>query len=223
MPDWLVLLINLTIIWGLIWVMMNNSVTAKVNKLFVVLQASLGGVTLISASYTNYLIDMSDSMSFGIGLFGCIKLLQSLDDSWSRAKPGFRKIGLKHGAEQLLLLGWLDGKITYPDAIRLQRDIESVVGMPRLVRVDDLFAGESFVKSLCSNYKCILIHINPSLKNRVDSLINAACYADVVRLTHDLQAEWDTENKLFVLEVAPLILNLGSELLYQAWLESVEN
>jgi hypothetical protein len=222
MPNWLVLIINLCIIWGLVWVTTRNSVSATANKLFIMVQSALGGVTLVSASYTNYLIDLSDSMSFGIALFGVIKLVQSLDDRWSRAKPGFRKIGRKHGAEQLLVLGWMDGKVAHLDAQRLQRDIEAVVSMSQVARVDDLFAGESFVKSLCSKYKCLLVHFRPDQTAAVDAVLNSETFAPVLRKTHDLQSEWDTENKQFVAEVAPLILDLGADLLHQAWQASVQ-
>ena len=222
MPNWLVLIINLCIIWGLVWVTTRNSVSATANKLFIMVQSALGGVTLVSASYTNYLIDLSDSMSFGIALFGVIKLVQSLDDRWSRAKPGFRKIGRKHGAEQLLVLGWMDGKVAHLDAQRLQRDIEAVVSMSQVARVDDLFAGESFVKSLCSKYKCLLVHFRPDQIAAVDAVLNSETFAPVLRKTHDLQAEWDTENKQFAAEVAPLILDLGADLLHQAWQASVQ-
>jgi CHASE2 domain-containing sensor protein len=221
-PNWLVLIINLCIIWGLVWVTTRNSVSVTANKLFVIVQSALGGVTLVSASYTNYLIDLSDSMSFGIALFGVIKLVQSLDDRWSRAKPGFRKIGRKHGAEQLLVLGWMDGKVTHLDAQRLQRDIEAVVSMSQVARVDDLFAGESFVKSLCSKYKCLLVHFRPDQLAGIEAVLNSPAFAPVLRKSHDLQAEWDTENKQFVAEVAPLILDLGADLLHQAWQASVQ-
>lgn len=222
MPNWLVLIINLCIIWGLVWVTTRNAVSATTNKLFVFVQSALGGVTLVSASYTNYLIDLSDSMSFGIALFGVIKLVQSLDDRWSRAKPGFRKIGRNHGAEQMLVLGWMDGKLFHLDAQRLQRNIEAVVSMSQVARVDDLFAGESFVKSLCAKYKCLLVHLRPEHAAGIEAILNSEAFAPVIRRTHNLQSEWDTENKQFAAEVAPLILDLGADLLQQAWQDSLQ-
>jgi hypothetical protein len=222
MPNWAMLVINLFIIWVLVWITTQISVSDKANKLFVILQASMGSITLVSASYTNYLIDMSDSMSFGIGLFGVIKLLQNLDDRWSRAKPGFRKIGQKHGAEQLLALGWLDDKLPQVDAIRLHREIESIVGMSQVVRVDDLFAGESFLKPICSKCTCLLVHINPNDLSIINTILNELAFTDVMQFTHDLKTAWDTENRQFAAEVAPHILELGSELLEQEWLRSNE-
>lgn len=222
MPNWAMLVINLFIIWVLVWITTQNSVSDNANKLFVILQASMGSITLVSASYTNYLIDMSDSMSFGIGLFGVIKLLQNLDDRWSRAKPGFRKIGQKHGAEQLLALGWLDDKLPQVDAIRLHREIESIVGMSQVVRVDDLFAGESFLKPICSKCTCLLVHINPADSSSINTILSELAFADVMQVTHDLKSAWDTENRQFAAEVAPHILELGSELLQQEWLRSNE-
>ncbi len=221
MPNWLVLLLNLGIIWGLVWLTTTNAVSATANKLFVLIQSGLGVVTLVSASYTNYLIDLSDSMSFGIALFGVIKLVQSLDDRWSRAKPGFRKIRRKHGAASLVLLGWLDGKISHLDAQQLQRAIEIEVGMPQVARVDDLFAGESFVKSHCSKYKCLLVHVNVRHEEKLNAILNDPRFAAILRKTHALQSDWDTESKAFASEVAPLILNMGADLLHEAWMNSL--
>jgi CHASE2 domain-containing sensor protein len=91
MPNSVGLLINLITIWVLIWMSLRQKSSSFLNKIFVLAQSGLGGITLLSASYSNYLIDLSDSMSFGLSVFAAIKLVQSMDDRWSRARPGFRK------------------------------------------------------------------------------------------------------------------------------------
>lgn len=217
MPNWLVLLINLVIIWGLVWITMRNVVSSAANKLFVVIQSGMGLITLVSASYTNYLIDLSDSMSFGIALFGVIKLVQSLDDRWSRARPGFRKIKRQHGAAHLLIAGWLDGDISATTAQHLQRTVEKEVGMLQVARIDDLFAGESFLKSQCAKFKCLLIHANDSQLESVQTALALPEFNSVFCKTHALRTEWDTENKKLALEIAPLILELGAQLMNDVW------
>lgn len=217
MPNWLTLLINLVIIWGLVWITMTNVVSSAANKLFVLIQSGLGLITLISASYTNYLIDLSDSMSFGIALFGVIKLIQSLDDRWSRARPGFRRLKRKHGAAHLLIAGWIDGELSQTTVQHLQRSIEREVGMLQVVRIDDLFAGESFIKSQCAKFKCLLVHANDTQLDRVQQALTSQEFSSVVCKAHSLQTEWDTENKQLATEISPLILELSAQLMSEAW------
>ena len=199
---------GLNFIWRVEWDIVNEEFGAAI--------AIFG--TVISAAIA---LLIAVPLSFGIALFGVIKLVQSLDDRWSRAKPGFRKIRRKHGAASLVLLGWLDGKISHLDAQQLQRAIEIEVGMPQVARVDDLFAGESFVKSHCSKYKCLLVHVNVRHEEKLNAILNDPRFAAILRKTHALQSDWDTESKAFASEVAPLILNMGADLLHEAWMNSL--
>ncbi|MBV5336029.1 CHASE2 domain-containing protein, partial [bacterium] len=66
LPDALALVINLVTIWSLVWLSNRRPLSSVMNQAFFVLQSCLVGITLLSASYTHYLIDLSDSMSFGL-------------------------------------------------------------------------------------------------------------------------------------------------------------
>ena len=196
---------------------MRNLVSATANKLFVLLQSTLGFITLISASYTHYLIDLSDSMSFGMALFGVIKLVQSLDDRWSRAKPGFRHLRIHHHAQWLMVVGWLDRDVSAKEAQALQKHIEKAVGLAQVARIDDLFGGESFVKSPCAQFKCLLVHGSESQLDQVRSQIIAIHPSALFKSIHPLQTEWNTESQQLAAEIAPIVLDVGARLLEKSW------
>jgi CHASE2 domain-containing sensor protein len=214
LPDWAVLLINLLAIWGLVWMALSATKPAFLNKIFVLAQSGMGGLTLLMASYTNYLIDLSDSMSFGLAVFGAIKMVQSLDDSWSRAKPGMRRVVRDKHSGTLLLLGYRDSQLSAVMAGQLQKALEAIVGMPKVVRVDDLFGGESFIKASCSDYSCLMLLVEPAQWLAVQALLAQPDYANWLRQDqHALEVPWDPNDSHFGQVVSPkLLLNCAAVL-----------
>ena len=221
LPNIATYLINLLTIWVLVWMNLQQKTVGFMNKAFVVVQSGLGSITLLSASYTNYLIDLSDSMSFGLSVFAAIKLVESMDDRWSRARPGFRKARQSKLKGQLFLLGFLDHRVTTGQAKALQIDVERIVGLPNVVRVDDLFGGESFIKSQCSQFKALLVNVAPNQSESIKLLLAQADYLHVDVATHEMTNTWDPENKDFTSEAAPLFLASASRLLHEDWATKV--
>jgi CHASE2 domain-containing sensor protein len=215
LPNVAALLINLVTIWVLVWMSVRQMSSGFLNKAFIMVQSGLGGVTMLSASYTNYLIDLSDGMSFGMSVFAAIKLVQSMDDCWSRARPGFRKAKQSQGKGQLMLLGFLDRRMSTNQVQTLQSEAERVVGLANVVRVDDLFGGESFIKSRCDQFKALLINVASDQAEAMQNLLANADYVDVDVATYDVTQMWDTENKEFTAEVAPLVLASAARLLQE--------
>jgi len=217
MPNSVAYLINLITIWGLVWISLKQITSGFMNKAFLLLQSGLGGITLLSASYTYYLIDLSDSMSFGLSVFAAIKLVQSMDDRWSRAKPGFRKSLLSQVKGKLLLLGFLEDRVTPTQIKALQTSLEQVVGLPNVVRVDDLFGGESFVKSQCSKFNALLVNVIEDHSEAIRVLMENPGYKSVDVSTHDMVNLWDPESKSFTAEAAPILLASAVRLLQDDW------
>jgi CHASE2 domain-containing sensor protein len=213
MPHILAYLINLLTIWVLVWMSMRQKSSEFMNKAFVLAQSGLGSVTLLSASYTHYLIDLSDSMSFGLSVFAAIKLVQSMDDRWSRARPGFRKVPQNHTEGQLMLLGFLDQRMSAKQVQTLQYKAEQVVGLANVVRLDDLFGGESFITSRCAQFRALLINVAPDQAETMKALLNHPDYAVIDASTHNIQQRWDTEDKEFTAVIVPLVLACAARLL----------
>ena len=181
--------------------------------MFVLLQSGLGGITLLSASYTNYLIDLSDSMSFGLSVFALIKLIQSMDDRWSRARPGFRRLRRPGEGGQVLVLAYTGERLPGESARELQGALEGIVGHANVVRIDDLFGGESFVRSACARFRCVLVHAPESQRPALDALLAQAAWQVVERTAFELDIDWDPEQPAFAREVAPRVLDCAARLL----------
>jgi len=217
MPLWVVLILNLMIIWSLVWLSIRTVKGSWFNRIFIFAQSGLGGITLLSASYTCYLIDLSDSMSFGLSVFAVIKLIQSMDDRWSRAKPGFRKLGPKQANTELLILGYLSDHLPDGVAKNLQKAIEEKVGLTNVIRIDDLFAGESFLKSPCARFRCLIVNVNQLQASEIELILALQAYENVLCKTYTSRCAWDTEDKAFGLEMASLVLENGAQLIYKDW------
>jgi CHASE2 domain-containing sensor protein len=216
-PTWVTFLLNLLAIWGLVWFSVKPFQSSWFNKGFLLLQSGLGSVTLLSASYTNYLIDLSDSMSFGLMVFAAIKLIQSMDDRWSRARPGFRRWPIDKEGGQVLVLGYLKDHFDNSSAKALQQAAERIVGFNAVIRVDDLFGGETFIKSTCSSFSSLLIHVYPEHRAKIEPLVEDCEQNGVVANFHNLEQKWDTENQSFSSELAPLVLQCAAMLLQKEW------
>lgn len=217
LPNSAALILNLLTIWILVWMSLKRGGGGFIDKAFVLVQSGLGGITLLSASYTNYLIDLSDSMSFGLSVFAAIKLVQSMDDRWSRARPGFRKGHSSKNQGKIVLLGYLEQQVGTHVANHLQKATESIVGLSNVVRVDDLFNGESFIKSHCSRFNCLLVHVLEGQMDLISALLSQPAYRAVTSSHYQMSTTWDPENKGFIAEVAPVILDSAAQLLHAEW------
>lgn len=207
MPSWLVFLIEIVTVWALVWLGIGRSLGTTINKAFLALQGGAATITLLSASYTSYLVDLSTCMAFGAGLFGIIKLVNSLDAGWSRARPGLRAAVDTRGSGDLLLIGYRDSDVDLASAKELQRALEQMVGLSRVIRVDDLFGGESFARSMCEDYSCQICLVSDEHKLAVFSALEALRFRSVLEIREfDLEVDWSPDSLDFRSFLAPKLL-----------------
>jgi len=220
MPPWLVLLIEIVTVWVLVGVGLSQSYGTKLpyamyytmNKVFLALQAGAGLITSLSASYTSYLIDLSTCMAFGLGLFGVIKLVNSLDAGWSRARPGLGGGRALNNRGRLLLIGYWDSEVDLSSARELQKTLEQRVGLQRTIRVDDLFGGESFAREVCKDYSCQLSLIYSGETEQVLSDLQALSFYEVLVIREfDLEVNWNPDDEAFRAFIAPKLLRQCAE------------
>jgi CHASE2 domain-containing sensor protein len=207
MPSWLVLLVEIVTVWILVWVGIGRSFGATINKAFIAFQGSAATITLISASYTSYLVDLSTCMAFGAGLFGTIKLVSSLDAGWSRARPGLRTATTTPKSGKLLLIGYRDSEVNLGSAKELQRSLELEVGFSRVIRVDDLFGGESFARAMCEDFSCQICLIYDEEKGTLLTALEALKFHDSLEVREfDLEVDWNPDSVEFRGFLAPKLL-----------------
>jgi hypothetical protein len=115
------------------------------------------------------------------------------------------------------MLSFLDHQYSKAQAQALQSAIEHIVGLINVVRVDDLFGGESFIESRCSKFKAFLVNLEVEHAAAVNALLAGAEHAVVDVCAHDTEQMWDLENQEFAHEVAPLVLASAARLLHNDW------
>ena len=214
LPPWLVLILELVIVWSLVWLGIGRKVSPILTKVFLLAQSGGASITMLSASYTHFLIDLSAPMAFGAGLYGAIRLVKSLDAGWSRAKPGLRSSAPTHLNGTVLLIGYLDADVSIAESGALQRFLEEQLGLPRVIRVDDLFGGESFARKVCENYSCQFCVTNSQEMLALCSELEKfpfRAHLDIREMP--LENAWNPEREEFRLFMAPYLLRQCADLL----------
>ena len=177
-------------------------------------QSGSATITMASASYTNYLLDLSSVMAFSLAVFSALKLVKSLDHGWSRAKPGLRASVNGFPGGHVLLIGYRDSNITNIDSTKLQQFLESRVGLSCVIRVDDLFGGESFARKACDDYSCQFCLVKISDVTELSSALKDFPFyinLDVRELALDIP--WNPEQDDFRFYMAPYMLRQCADLI----------
>lgn len=213
-PAWAILVLELGAVWALVWVGSGRKLSPVLNVAFVAFQSGAASITMLSASYTHYLIDLSSTMAFGAGVFAAIKLVQSLDSGWSRARPGYRRAAPEEDSGGVVLLGYRDSKISAVEAADLQRFLESKVGLSGVIRVDDLFGGESFARKVCEDFSCQLVRVEGSSMPGLLAAIRALPLVDRLDVREvPLQIKWNPEQDEFRSVMAPTLLRQCADIM----------
>jgi len=172
-PRWILLLISIASVWGLVWLGINRVAADKINRIFVYLQLALGGITLLAASYTYHLIDLSESMSFALAVFAAVKLIRTMSDNSARAKPGYRKADIDPAVNKLILAGFRLSAVGIKTSRQWEKSVLNIAGMRHVIRIDDLYGGQSFLVSVFSDYQALIILTTEANNNDILSVFES--------------------------------------------------
>lgn len=206
LPGWATLLFSVATIWLMVGLFLRRVPAGRINTAFVLMQSSLGGITLLSVSYTVWLVDLTEAMSFLLGVFTAIKLVQLLGDRWARATPGYRRVGVTDGDGVMAIAGYLQKNVTAATRQRWQQALEKLLGFTRVVRVDGLFGGDSFLQRPFADYECLVLLLKPGEVDAVQAMFEADGEKDLVLTEASLDRPWNPEDAGFAAWVAPWLL-----------------
>ena len=211
-PEEILLFLNIAVVWILVTLAIRNQAGETVDKMFFISQGSLAGVMYLSSSYTNFYVDLSDNISFAVGVFGAIKIVQALDDKWVRAAKGYRKSRSRSVTGRLVLLGYSTGDATkdVTDLRTIERSAERIVGLDSVLRIDDLFGGQSLIRPLCEPIVVIACWAEEHEVSPLDQLIEENIHLKHKWLT--VTSTWDVSAPEFLQELAPEVLRFSAEL-----------
>lgn len=214
LPAWATLLLELAAIWTLVWIAMGGALSPILTKAFLIFESGLGSITMVGASYTNYLLDFSGCMAFGAGVFISLKFVQILDSGWSRARPGLRRAARVQDGGVIVMLGYRDSQVSRAEAAALQRFLEGEVGIQHTIRVDDLFGGESFIRPTLEDFTCQLCLLPFDAEAALRRRIERQPVFDRLHIQRQpLQTRWDPDDVSFRKEIAPWLLRMCAEVI----------
>jgi len=217
MPAWMVLVIELATVWAFVWVALRRSFEGFLNKSITAFQVGGGSITMLSVSYTNYLIDLSSCMMIGLAIFAYIKAVTILDDGWSRARPGLRKFTIKNIGNELLLIGYKDSEVNRQAAENLQRTLESKLGLASVIKVDDLFGGDGFLRSVCQDYSCLLCVVGSEMGPTLFDSLQISSFLPFLAIQKiSLEVDWNPDSNEFKKFVAPYVLQQCADIINRA-------
>jgi adenylate cyclase len=210
-PAWVSLLISIASVWGLIWLAIVRLPPEKINRAFVLVQLGLAAGMLFLASYTYFLIDLSLSMSFVLLTFAAIKLIRIMSDYSARARPGYRKASIDAMARTLILAGFRRKSVGVRTAIQWEHKIQRAVGMQHLIRIDDLFGGDSFLVNLFSDYEALIILANSKKIDELIEVFEEKEFPHVKFSITNLEEDTDIESEKFRAIVAGLLMRNAAD------------
>jgi hypothetical protein len=138
-------------------------------------------------------------MKFSLSVFAAIKLVQSFDNRWTRAKKGYRRIKAQLDGSEAWMIGYLSHSLHGTTELALQESLEKVVGVDRLVRVDDLIGGESFLQSSLSSARLMIVCAADAQQSvAIEQWLNTAFASTPHQVKRiPMHHAWNTEDKKF--------------------------
>lgn len=156
-PPWLTMAITLAailLVGGLAIMQVSGAV---VNHAFVTGQAAMSGVTLLCASYTNYLVDLSGPIALLLAVFSAIKLVQVFEQKNWRGLPSYFDLGRETYCGPVYLVGYLRADVGRHAALRLRKGLEKAYGVRSVLCIDNLFGDEHMLYEISSEYTCLVL------------------------------------------------------------------
>lgn len=211
-PEEVLLVLNIAVVWILITLAIRNRAGEAVDRMFFISQGSLAGIMYLSASYSNFYVDLGDNISFAIGVFGAIKIVQSLDDKWVRAAKGYRKSQFQSATGRLVLLGYPIGRAVDggSDLRVIERSAERIVGLDSVLRIDDLFGGQSLIRQLCEPVVVLACWAEEHEVAALEQLVEQNMHLKHKWLA--VTSAWNVSAPGFLQELAPEVLRFSAEL-----------
>jgi hypothetical protein len=109
------------------------------------------------------------------------------------------------------LAGFRRNFVGFRTALKWEYEIQLVAGMQQIIRIDDLFGGNSFLSDYFSDYEALIILTQPSKKNdflKVFQLENSS----LVKLSFkDLEENIDIRSDAFRTLVAGVLIRNASD------------
>jgi hypothetical protein len=153
-------------------------------------------------------------MKLALGVFGAIKLAQSFDLRWSRARKGYRRLPRSGHATHVVVVAYLEESLATTSELDLQRNLEKLLTHDQVIRIDDLMGGENFLKSYLSTCHLFLLCATDEAEEQSIQRYLSTCALSPFHVqSFPLSGPWNPDDKSFSKLVAPFAIETINSLL----------
>lgn len=171
LPTWLVVLITIGMICCLAKAFVAGVSPKKINRWFSVTQLALVVITIGSASFSNYLIDLSTCFIFGMGYFLFAKIHLAVEKNASRGVANFIDIDkIQENFNQISVLALDAKKVNYLEILECKKKLEIKFGVSKVLYIDNIFSNDNLMSIACKNLKFFVLFTYQDLENPLDPL-----------------------------------------------------
>lgn len=140
MPRWLGLLIAAAVIVMLVYCFLTGIPETYINLFFVIGQILLLVFALLQVSFTNYYLDFTDALLFGMAYFAIAKIYSMLDRNATRGAELFA--AMPRGEMDLLLIGIHSSRFYKWPLVCARNKFEQIFGFQKVYFIDTLFGDD---------------------------------------------------------------------------------
>jgi len=206
LPNWLILILTVIFIWLMVTFFILKITSNELNVLFGLLQLSLGAITLLTVSYSYYLIDLTEPMSFLLAIFSTIKIVDAYGSRWLRASPGYRKSNPEIVDGNIYVVGYSKKNVNPFTSKKWQKKLETLLGFNHVIHIESIFNSGNFFEIPFDGYECLILLVQNDQVKEIDGLFETHHDKDMVITKSILEEPWNPHDSNFATSVAPKML-----------------
>jgi adenylate cyclase len=153
LPVWFTSILTAVLICAVVFALRKGVNEKAVGRWFTAGQFVMVAATVISASYTNFLLDLSDTLVFVTLFFSIVKLSLLLERNTLRGSPKYIDIsGVLNGAQSIITVGIAFAKKDKSKLRDVKLFLEEMLGPKNTFIVDNAFSKENIFGKRFSDF-----------------------------------------------------------------------
>jgi CHASE2 domain-containing sensor protein len=223
LPIWAAASISIVIILAMAWSFTAGVPDKAINRWFTFGQLLLIGITIGTASYTFYLVDLSDCILVTMAYFMVAKFHAIVEQGACRGAPMFFDLGaVEKSIDGIVVCGLNRNDVSTKELRSRRHDLERKFGIRNILVIDNAFASENLFGSVGKDFYffIILIPIGVSLisdsKKRADLPNILGLPAGAVTVVRQLSSEKPRILGILLQAVVTSVIEVSTELVQSA-------
>lgn len=158
LPKWLIALFSSAIVLALALAFAKGIEDKYINRWFVLAQSSLVAVTIFYASYTVYLVDLSECFFFALFYFTIAKLHALIDRNASRGMLSYIEINLDpQNVDRFVIFGFDKKGIAQSTVGNTKDALERHFSVRRVFHIDNAFGSDNLLGDACKDLHFFIV------------------------------------------------------------------